>query len=75
MSDPLIMDSALIKSLLFGKIESYLILMSLIVSCLLVYEYEQHITMDNEHNGEGKFSESSRMLQQQQNYDYSSLDP
>lgn len=61
------MDSALIKSLMFGKIESYLILMSLVVSCLIVYKYEQYITGENDHNGEGKLTgmgyQSQRLLQ------------
>jgi hypothetical protein len=43
MVDPLVMDSALIKSLLFGRMESYLIFLSIVVSGFIVYWHSEYI--------------------------------
>ena len=59
MTDPLLMDSALIKSLLFGKMESYLIFLSIVVSTLIIYRYEEYII---EKSPDGYYDQGKIML-------------
>jgi hypothetical protein len=53
------MDSALIKSLLFGKMESYLIFLSIVVSTLIIYRYEEYII---EKSPDGYYDQGKIML-------------
>ena len=59
MTDPLLMDSALIKSLLFGKMESYLIFLSIVVSTLIIYRYEEYVI---EKSPDGYYDQGKIML-------------
>jgi hypothetical protein len=59
MTDPLVMDSALIKSLLFGKMESYLIFLSIVVSMLIIYRYEDYVI---EKSPDGYYDQGKIML-------------
>lgn len=59
MTDPLLMDSALIKSLLFGKMESYLIFLSIVVSTLIIYRYEDYVI---EKSPDGYYDQGKIML-------------
>jgi uncharacterized membrane protein len=53
------MDSALIKSLLFGKMESYLIFLSIVVSMLIIYRYEDYVI---EKSPDGYYDQGKIML-------------
>jgi hypothetical protein len=67
MTDPLLMDSALIKSLLFGKMESYLIFLSIIVSTLIIYRYEDYVV---EQSSDGYYDQGKITFSA---YDYHSV--